>query len=54
MRNENCGTMTVIGPQVRPRDRRHYAVYRTARGRRSGKLRNADVESRVLCMLQKS
>ena len=30
MRNENCGTM-VIGPQVRPRDRRYYAVYRTPR-----------------------
>ena len=30
MRNVNCGT-TVIGPQVRPRDRRHYAVYHTPR-----------------------
>jgi len=30
MRNGNCGTM-VIGPQVRPRDRRYYAVYRTLR-----------------------
>jgi len=30
MRNEHCG-MTVIGPQVRPRDRRYYAVYSTPR-----------------------
>ena len=30
MRNGNCGT-TVIGPQVRPRDRRYSAVYRTPR-----------------------
>jgi len=30
MRNGNCGTM-VIGPQVRPRDRSYYAVYRTPR-----------------------
>jgi len=30
MRNENCETM-VIGPQVRPRDRRYYAVYRMLR-----------------------
>ena len=30
MRNGNCG-MTVIGPQVRPRDRRHNAVYRMPR-----------------------
>jgi len=28
MRNGNCGT-TVIVPQVRPRDQRYYAVYRT-------------------------
>ena len=28
MRNEKCGP-TVIGPQVRPRDRSYYAVYRT-------------------------
>jgi len=44
MRNGNCGTM-VIGPAVRPRGRTYYAVYRTPR---SGKLRNADVESSVL------
>jgi len=43
MRNENCKTM-VIGPQVRPRDR---SLPHAARGRRSGKLRNADVESSV-------
>jgi len=30
MRNGNC-EMTVIGPQVRPRDRRYSAVYRTQR-----------------------
>ena len=30
MRNGNCGT-TVIGPQVRPRDRTYSAVYRTPR-----------------------
>jgi len=30
MRNGNCGT-TVIGPQVRTRDRRYYTVYRTPR-----------------------
>ena len=30
MWNGNCGT-TVIGPQVRPRDRRYSAVYRTPR-----------------------
>ena len=40
MRNGNCGT-TMIGPQVRPCDRRYSAVY-------SGKLRNADVESSVM------
>ena len=28
IKNEKCGT-TVIGPQVRPRDRSYYAVYRT-------------------------
>jgi len=30
MRNGNCGTM-VIGPQVRPRERSYYAVYRMLR-----------------------
>ena len=30
IKNEKCGT-TVIGPQVRPRDRSYYAVYRTPR-----------------------
>ena len=40
MWNGNCGK-TVIGPQVRPHDRRYSAVYRTPRGRRSGKLLNA-------------
>jgi len=54
MRNGNCGT-TVIVPQVRPHDQRYYAVYRmpshAVRGRRSGELRNEDVESSVLCML---
>ena len=39
MWNGNCATM------VRPRDRSYYAVYRMPR---SGKLRNADVESSVL------
>jgi len=30
MKNEKCGT-TVIGPQVRPRDRSCYTVYHTPR-----------------------
>jgi len=38
MRNEKCGT-TVIGPQVRSRDRSSYAVYRALPAQQ----RNADL-----------
>jgi len=43
----------VIGPQVRPRDRPQLlrSLLHAARGRQSGKLRIADVESSILCML---